>query len=63
MSPITPKVNNRLSTEQRVQLLIETLQDRGGGKPLPDIPTIALITGARSAALVKSVLYDMGISH
>lgn len=63
MSPITPKVNDRRSTEERIELLIVAWRSHNNhNQPLPPIETIALITGARSVSLVKSVLYDMGIT-
>lgn len=54
---LNPRIDQRLTTEERVRLCVEQFQSQAGG--LPSLHTIALITGARSEALVKSVLYDI----
>lgn len=53
------RVNERLPVEDRVRLLLETLIE--DGSDVPPVNIIALITGARSEGVVKSVLWDMRV--
>lgn len=57
------KVNERLATEDRIRLLMEELerlaQCDSPQDEFPDVQTIALITGARSETVVKSVLWEL----
>jgi hypothetical protein len=48
-----PQITHRLSTDDRIRLLVETFDK------LPDVRTIAAITGARSETSVKAVLFDL----